>query len=535
MKTENQIKQAIILGAGERKCFDKPVGFLEIEDSTVIERLITLLNVNGIEDITIVTGYKKEHYEELAKKKNLNLAFNEKFKWTGTMHSLALAKEYIKGDFILIESDMVFEERAISNLIDNANRNCMLVTNESGSGDEAFVEIRQEKIFKISKDVHQLNKIDGEFIGISKISLDAFKRMLEDFSENSNPYLNYEYVMLNIINEFNIGYEKIDNLVWSELDKKEQYDNLRHVIYPKLQRKELQLRKQYVKEVLSKILNIDIESIGKVEQLGGLTNKNYRAKVEHQDLVVRIAGNGQFMDRKNEKINSTIAYKLGLDCKAIYFNDETGTKICEFITDAETLNPATAKREHNMELMAGALRTLHAGKDMFSKDFDPFKDALYYESEVIKANGKVFEGYNELKEKFLPLKDELKELGMVYTPCHLDALPENFIKSGEDRIYLIDWEFSGNYDKLWDVASVCVECELSEDEQELFFNKYFGRAPLEAERRRVQIHKIIQDMCWCMWAAAKVAKGDDYLEDYALGRFNRGRALLINYLERGVK
>ena len=532
MKT---IKQAVILGAGERKCFETPVGFLEIQDSTVIERLITLLNANGIENITIVTGYKKEYYEKLALKKNLNLVFNEKYKWTGTMHSLALAEEFIKHDFILIESDMVFEERAISNLLENKNENCMLVTNESGSGDEAFVEIRQDKIFKISKDVHQLNKIDGEFIGIAKISLEVYKKMLEDFSGNKNPYINYEYVMLNIIKEFYLGYEKIDDLVWSELDKKEQYDNLRLVIYPKLQRKEQQLRKQYVKEVLSSILKIDINSIDKVEQLGGLTNKNYRVQVNNEDLVVRIAGNGQFMDRKNEKINSTIAYKLGLDCKAIYFSEDTGTKICEFIPEAETLNPATAKREHNMELMAGALRTLHGSKDMFSKDFDPFKDTLYYEGEVIKANGKVFEGFQELKEKFLPLKEELKALGMVYAPCHLDALPENFIKSGEQRIYLIDWEFSGNYDKLWDVASVCVECELSQDEQELFFNKYFGKAPTEAERRRVQIHKIIQDMCWCMWAAAKVAKGDDYLEDYALGRFNRGKDLLINYLERGVK
>jgi thiamine kinase-like enzyme len=103
---------------------------------------------------------------------------------------------------------------------------------------------------------------------------------------------------------------------------------------------------------------------------------------------------------------------------------------------------------------------------MFKNDFDPFRDALYYESQVIAANGKVFEGYEELKSKFMPLQDELQELGMVNAACHLDALPENFIKSGEDKMYLIDWEYSGNYDRLWDVASICVECELNEDQQE---------------------------------------------------------------------
>lgn len=529
----SNIKQAVILGAGMRKSFDRPVGFLELQGANVMERLITLLNGNGIEDITVITGYKKEFYEDFAKRKNLNLVYNEKYKWTGTMESLKLAKEYVKGDFILIESDIIFEERAISKLLENKNNNCLLLTNESGSGDEAFVELRKNKVFKISKDVHQLSSIDGEFIGISKISLSTYHKMVEDFKENSNPYLNYEYVMLNM--EEGFGHEKIDDLIWGEIDGEYQYNNLKMVIYPRLLRKELQVRKEHVKEVLVEIMKVQSEEISGIEQLGGLSNKNYRANVNGQDLAVRITGNGQFIDRTVEKYNSTIAYNLGLDCKALYFNEETGIKICEFIEDAETLNPTTGKYEHNMELMAGAFRKLHDSGKQFKNDFDPFKDALYYESEVVAANGKVFEGYEELKEKFLLLKEELKELGMVSAACHLDALPENFIKSGEDKIYLIDWEFSGNYDKLWDVASVCVECEFNEDEQELFFSKYFGREATDAERRRVQIHKIIQDMCWCMWAAAKVAKGDDYLEDYALGRYNRGKELLLNYLEKGVK
>ena len=104
----SEIRQAIILGAGERKVFDRPVGFLEIEDTNLIERLISLLNSNGVDDITVVTGYKKEYYEELAKARGLNLIYNEKFKWTGTMTSLALAKEAIQGDFLLVESDIVF-------------------------------------------------------------------------------------------------------------------------------------------------------------------------------------------------------------------------------------------------------------------------------------------------------------------------------------------------------------------------------------------------------------------------------------------
>lgn len=537
MEDLKEIRQAVILGAGERKCFDRPVGFLEIKDDTIIERLITLLNTNGIEKITIVTGYKKEFYEELAKKKNLQLVYNEKYKWTGTMHSLALAEEYVDGDFLLIENDMIFEERAISNLLENENRNCMVVTSESGLGDEAFVEMRDNHIYRISKDIHQLNKIDGEFIGISKISLEAYKKMIGEFSSNKNPYLNYEYIMLNITNEYNIGYVKIDDLAWTEIDTEEHYKNLRYIVYPKIERKEMEIRKQYVGKLLSEVLNIDTVQIDKIEKIGGLTNKNYRVRIKGEDFVARIPGNGtgQFIDRINEKHNSTIAYKIGLDSEAIYFDENTGLKISKYIENAETLNSATGKREHNMELIAETLIKLHSCRDMFTNNFDPFDDTEFYENAVVNANGKLFDDYYEVKEKFMSLKGELVKLGIDYAPCHLDALPENFIKSGEDKIYLIDWEYSGNYDKLWDVATISVECEFSQDEEELFFKKYFGKESTTVERKKIKIHKIMQDMCWSMWSAAKVAKGDYYLEDYSADRYNRGKSNMVKYFVEGVK
>ncbi|GLC29693.1 phosphotransferase [Clostridium omnivorum] len=400
----------------------------------------------------------------------------------------------------------------------------------SDSGDEALVEIRNNHIFRISKDIHQLNKVDGEFIGLSAISIEAYERMLEDFTSNKNPYLNYEYVLLNITNEFNIGYVKIDDLVWSELDNSEHYKNLRYTIYPKLQRKEMEIRKQYVKNLLTEILDIDPSRIGKIEKLGGLTNKNYKVVMDGKEYVARVPGNGtgKFIDRLNEKMNSTIAYELGIDSETIYFDENTGFKITKFIENAETLNPTTGKREDNMELMAGILRKLHDSGRTFKDTFDPFKGTIFYEDALISANGKVFEGYYKMKETFMPLKYVLEKLGMDYAPSHLETLPENFIKSGEDKIYLIDWEYSGNYDSLYDLAAVSLECSFSEDEEDLFLRKYFGKEPTSDERLKLHIHKIMQDMFWSMWAAAK---GDDYLFDYAQERYNRGGRNINKYLE----
>ena len=115
---KNKINSAIILAAGRRLDFDMPVAFLEIEGKPLIERTIDILYANDIDNITIVTGYKSEYFDGLAKKNpKIKLLKNKNYRHTGTMKSLASAKEFIDGDFLLLESDIIFEEKAIKKLL----------------------------------------------------------------------------------------------------------------------------------------------------------------------------------------------------------------------------------------------------------------------------------------------------------------------------------------------------------------------------------------------------------------------------------
>lgn len=238
-KRHNKIKHAVILAAGERLDFKKPVGFLQLGRESIIERTITLLNECGIKDIIIVTGYESQYYEKLAKKySHLILVKNRNYRWNGTMASLALAQQFISDDFLLIEGDIVFEKTALTHLLKNKNRNCLLITNESGSEDEVFVEIRDSFIYKMSKDRHQFNKIDGELTGISKISKDIFDKMITEYSSNTNPFYNYEYALLDVARTFSIGYIRLEGLIWTVIDTKWHYKNLINYIYPMLLEKE---------------------------------------------------------------------------------------------------------------------------------------------------------------------------------------------------------------------------------------------------------------------------------------------------------
>lgn len=524
------VKEAVILAAGRAEHFGKPVGMLEIEDFKLIDRTLNILKENGINKITIVTGYKSECYEEYFKdSKNITLVKSDTYKWTGTMHSLSLAKDYVEDDFLLIENDLIFEGRAIKELVESKNRDCILFTNESGSGDEAFVEIRDNHLFKMSKDIHQFNRIDGEMIGLTKISYKLYQMMLEEFKGNVNPYLNYEYVLLDVARNYNIGFVKIDDLAWGDADTKKEYEKIVNHLYPTIRRRELSYEINNIKAIVREALKVNDEDITEVTPAGGMTNKNYRICVKGIRYILRVAGTGteQMINRSTEMFNSAIASEKGYNVEVPYFNLETGVKISKFIENAETLTHRSVKKEENLRQVTKILRSLHESKDFhMDNEFNVFRELEKYEEILRGDRGQFFDDYDEVREKVMALEDELKACGRVFVPSHNDLVSENLVKDTEGRIYLIDWEYSGVNDDMWDLAALSLENEFSEDDIELMFRLYFdGKDADDNSRRRLLIHQICQDTLWAVWTLIKEAEGDDF-GTYGIDRYNRAKEYL---------
>jgi len=524
------VKQAVILAAGKSEEFGKPVGMLEIEDFKLINRTLNILKENGITKIVIITGYESEYYEECFKNsKNIILVKSDTYKWTGTMHSLSLAKEYIDDDFLLVENDLIFERKAIKELVESGNRDCILFTNESGSGDEAFVEIRDNHLFKMSKDIHQFNRIDGEMIGLTKISYKLYTMMLLEFKGNVNPYLNYEYVLLDVARNYNIGFVKIDDLAWGDADSNKEYEKIKNYLYPTIRRRELSYEINNIKNIIRESLKIKDEDITEVEPAGGMTNKNYRICVKGSRYILRVAGTGteQMINRNTEMFNSAIASEKGYNVEVPYFSLETGVKISKYIENAETLTHRSIRKEENLKQVTGILRDLHESTDFhMDNEFNMFRELEKYEDILRKNRGDFFEDYDEVREKVMALEDELKVCKRVFVPSHNDLVSENLVKDTEGRIYLIDWEYSGINDDMWDLAALSLENEFSEDDIELMFRLYFnGKEANKDSRRRLLIHQICQDTLWAVWTLIKEAEGDDF-GTYGIDRYNRAKEYL---------
>ncbi|NFI95330.1 winged helix-turn-helix transcriptional regulator [Clostridium botulinum] len=527
------VKEAVILAAGRARDFGRPVGMLEIEDFKLIDRTLNILKENGINKITIITGYESVCYEEYFKNnKNINLVKSDKYKWTGTMYSLSLAREYVKDDFLLIENDLIFEKRAIKELIESNSRDCILLTNESGSGDEAFVEIRNNHLFKMSKDIHQFNRIDGEMIGITKVSHKLYQMMLEEFKDNINPYLNYEYVLLDVARDYNIGFVKIDDLAWGDADTKKEYENILNHLYPTIRRRELNYEINTVKTIVREAMKVSEDEISEVVAAGGMTNKNYRICVKGKRYILRVAGIGTecMISRKNEMFNSSIASEREYNVETPYFNVETGIKISTFIENAETLTPRSVKKEENLKQVTRILRDLHEDNEFPMKnEFNVFRELEKYEDILKTSDGEFFHDYDEVRERFMKLEQVLKECDRVFVPSHNDLVSENLVKDTEGRIYLIDWEYSGINDDMWDLAALSLENNFSEDDTELMFRLYFNGEVDENSRKRLLIHQISQDLLWAVWTLIKENEGDDF-GTYGIDRYNRGKENL-NKLE----
>ncbi|KIL07992.1 choline kinase [Clostridium botulinum] len=532
-ENNKSVKEAVILAAGRARDFGKPVGMLEIEDFKLIDRTLNILKENGINKITIITGYESACYEEYFKNnKNINLVKSDKYKWTGTMYSLSLAREYVKDDFLLIENDLIFEKRAIKELIESNSRDCILLTNESGSGDEAFVEIRNNHLFKMSKDIHQFNRIDGEMIGITKVSHKLYQMMLEEFKDNINPYLNYEYVLLDVARDYNIGFVKIDDLAWGDADTKKEYENILNHLYPTIRRRELNYEINTVKTIVREAMKVSEDEISEVVAAGGMTNKNYRICVKGKRYILRVAGIGTecMISRKNEMFNSSIASEREYNVETPYFNVETGIKISTFIENAETLTPRSVKKEENLKQVTRILRDLHEDNEFQMKnEFNVFRELEKYEDILKTADGEFFDDYDEVRERFMKLEQVLKECDRVFVPSHNDLVSENLVKDTEGRIYLIDWEYSGINDDMWDLAALSLENNFSEDDTELMFRLYFNGEVDENSRKRLLIHQISQDLLWAVWTLIKENEGDDF-GTYGIDRYNRGKENL-NKLE----
>jgi thiamine kinase-like enzyme len=258
--------------------------------------------------------------------------------------------------------------------------------------------------------------------------------------------------------------------------------------------------------------NVTIDDIlPRVEQLagadrvvtelpGGLTNTNYKVVAGGHSYVVRVSSKDAGLlaiDRENEYVNSVAAAEAGVGAGVVAYLPELGALVLDFI-EGSTMSAEDLRRGDRLREVAAAIRELHRCR-RFRDDFNMFRVQERYVGIVQERALRLPERYLEFASQVREIEHAMAVRDEGTVPCNNDLLAENFIWTG-DRFRLIDYEYSGNNDPMFELGNVWSESNLSLEQLEELVAHYYGR-PLRNKVARARLWGLMSKYGWTLWAS----------------------------------
>ena len=238
---------------------------------------------------------------------------------------------------------------------------------------------------------------------------------------------------------------------------------------------------------------------------GGLTNRNYKVTTPAGSYVARISGAGSELlaiDRDCEYRNSVAAAAAGAGPPVVEYRPQDSMLVIGYI-EGRTLGSADVAEPRTITRIARACRRLHQG-ERFVNDFDMFAIQRRYLAVARSRGFRIPAGYEDLLPQFDAAAAALAASDHDGTvPCNNDLLPANLIDDG-DRIWLIDYEYSGNNDACFELGNIWAEAHLSEDCLAALVTAYYGR-PRPGKVARARLLGLAGMYGWTLWGAIQHA------------------------------
>jgi len=263
-------------------------------------------------------------------------------------------------------------------------------------------------------------------------------------------------------------------------------------------------------------------------RLGGLTNLNFRLSWGDATYVVRIPGLGtnEYIDRRAEEVAARSAAAAGVNCEVVFFDAGDGLMLTRFVDGARTMTPASFV-DHGAVARAGrVMRRLHDHAAPFAIDFSLFPVIDDFRRIIDERRAPMPVGYDESSDLVVATRAALEGLTVRLVPSHCDPLCENFLDTGE-RMFLIDFEYAGNNDPMWDLGDFSVEGEFGPEQDQVLLEAYFDGEPSASEVGRMVAYKAMCDVLWALWGQVQFLN-DNPVEDFeAYANRRMGRALRL--------
>ena len=261
------------------------------------------------------------------------------------------------------------------------------------------------------------------------------------------------------------------------------------------------------------------------ELSGGLTNRNLKVTTPDGTFVARCTDTNADVlgiDREVEHANTVAAWHAGVGAPVCDFRPDLGVLVIGHL-EGRTLHKEDFAEPGLPTRVARAVRQLHDGP-RFVGEFDMFDRQAGYLATVQREGYRIPDDYLELD--LTPVREALAVLDEGTVPCNNDLLAENFIDDGE-RIWLIDYEYSGNNDACFELGNLACESHFDADQLEELVTAYYGRAR-PSRLARARLLGAVGQWGWTLWGAIQhaVSPLDFDFWAWATERWDGARATL---------
>ena len=495
-----KVDNAVIMAAGLSSRFapisyERPKGMLRVRGEVLIERQIRQLKEAGIDEIIVVVGYMKEQFFYLEDKFGVEIRVNEEYAHRNNNSTLMLVRERLKNTYIC-SSDNYFTENVFEPYVYQAYYAAAFFEGETdeylmktGAGKRIVdVEIGGCDAYGMLGHAYFDRSCSKRFAAIleaeydrpempQKLWEDVFIDHLDELEMVMRPYADgiiYEFDSLEELGEFDPAFiENVDSSI---------LDNICATL---------------------KVERGDVADIEPISQ--GLTNLSFKFSAAGNLYVYRHPGAGTdaIISRKAETFSQAIAKDLGLDDTFIFEDAEEGWKISHYISNCSELD------YHDKAQVAQAMemaRTLHGCGRVSKFSFNVYEKTRAIVALLDERQRSSFSDFKMLLDLVDGLAAYVASDGTPACLCHNDFYSPNLLVADE-KMYLIDWEYSGMSDYASDLGTFICCSDYVYDEALEALEEYFQRPLTSAELAHCLAYIAISSHYWFVWALYKDSTG----------------------------
>lgn len=259
--------------------------------------------------------------------------------------------------------------------------------------------------------------------------------------------------------------------------------------------------KEEIKKLIDNVLGDGAEIVSPL--LGGMMNVSYVVKDNNGKKYVLYLPTEQaneMVNRPLEKENQKIIIELGITSKNVYFDENTGIKINEFIEG----NSLDKIADFDYQKVSDVLKKLHHSIMLSREDYNPFERFInIYEKEALSFSKDVPQMYQEIRDFVFSKKQYLES--QIKVLCHNDSQRSNILKSEDGKYYLIDFEFVGNNDPIYDISAFG-NGVVSQGRKLLDY--YYNQSPNMDQIKRFYLWRMFISLQWYNVAITKHYRGE---------------------------